>query len=40
MGQAGYRHAGERFSIASHYRSLIGVYERLTGVSSVTGNAA
>jgi glycosyltransferase involved in cell wall biosynthesis len=40
MGQAGYRHAGERFSVASHYRSLIGVYERLTGVSAVTGNAA
>jgi glycosyltransferase involved in cell wall biosynthesis len=40
LGQAGFRHAGERFSIASHYGSLIGVYERLTGMAAVTGNAA
>ena len=40
LGQTGLRHAGERFSIASHYRSLIGVYERLTGMTAATGNAA
>jgi glycosyltransferase involved in cell wall biosynthesis len=40
LGQAGLRHAGERFSIASHYRSLIGVYERLAGMTAAAGNAA
>jgi glycosyltransferase involved in cell wall biosynthesis len=33
-------HAESRFSISSHYRSLIHVYERLTGMASRAGNIA
>ena len=40
LGQAGKKRAVERFSISSHYRSIIRVYERVTGMAAATGNAA
>jgi glycosyltransferase involved in cell wall biosynthesis len=40
LGAAGKRHAGERFSISAHYRSLIRVYERLAGMAAAAGNVA
>ena len=40
LGQAGRKRAAERFSISSHYRSLVQVYQRVTGMAIATGSAA